>query len=317
MRPCCWRRPFHTAKDHAAVRAQLEKLESSGNRAACEAALGMLALQNSDPGTAEKYFNSALAADPKSADALASLAMLAQARNDLKMAQADFKAASDLSPARSTKRMLYARFKIQSGDAAAANAILQDVLKTPPDYLPALLGLGEIALAQSKFDDCLVAINKILARDPDNFDGLMLSGRLKFAQQDVSGSVQVLERLTKLYTQAPRAHFQLGAVYFASGDDTKAAASLNRALELDAGLPEATMLLAQIQIKNQNPDPAIVSLGKLTQQQPQFCRRNCCWRTPIANADGWMRRWPFMPRWKNRSRKTRKSRCWPVRITCN
>jgi tetratricopeptide (TPR) repeat protein len=257
-----------TAKESAAVRAELEKLESSGNRAACETALGTLALQNNDPGSAEKYFNNALAADPKFAEALASLAMIAQARNDLKTAEAEFKAASDASPARSTRRMLYARFKMQTGDAAGATAILQDVLKTPPDYLPALLGLGEIALAQNNFDDCLAAINKILARDPDNFDGLMLSARLKFAQRDLGGSILTLERLTKLYPQSPRGHFQLGAVYFANGDDDKAVVSLNRALELEAGMAEATMVLAQIQLKNQNPDPAIASLATLTKQQP-------------------------------------------------
>jgi len=259
-----------TAKESAVARALLEKLEPSGNRAACETALGLLALQSNDSGPAEKYFNNAIAADPKCADALTSLAMLAQARNDLKTADADFKAASDVSPARSTKRMLYARFKLQTGDAAAATAILQDVIKTPPDYLPALLGLGEIALTQNKFDDCLAAINKILARDPDNFDGLMLSARLKFTQQDLKGSMQALERLTKLYPQSPRGHFQLGTVYYASGDDNKATVSLNRALELDGSMSDATMLLAQIQIKNQNPDPAIISLSKLTQQQPQL-----------------------------------------------
>jgi tetratricopeptide (TPR) repeat protein len=259
-----------TAKEAAAVRVRLQTLEATGNRAACETALGVLALRDNDSATAEKYFQNALAVDPKFPDALASLASLAQARNDLKTAEADFKAASDLAPARSTKRMMYARFKMQSGDVAAAIAVLQDVLKTPPEYLPAQLGLGEIALVQNKFDDCLAAINKILARDPDNFDGLMLSARMKFAQQDVGGSVAILERLAKLYPQAPRAHYQLGAAYFASGENTKAIISLNRALELDATMPEATLLLAQIQIKNQNPDPAIVALGKLTQQQPQL-----------------------------------------------
>jgi tetratricopeptide (TPR) repeat protein len=259
-----------TAKESTTVRAQLEKLEATGNRSACEAALGTLALRDNDAEAAEKYFNNALAADPKCAEALASLAMLAQGRNDLKTADADFKAASDLSPSRSTKRMLYARFKMQTGDTVAAAAILQDVLKSPPDYLPALLGLGEIALTQNKYDDALTAINKILARDPDNFDGLMLSARLKYAQRDLSGATQVLERLTKLYPQAPRGHLQLGGVYFAAGDDNKATVSLNRALELDGSMSEATMLLAQIQIKNQNPHPAIVSLNKLTQQQPQL-----------------------------------------------
>ncbi|MDR3458995.1 MAG: tetratricopeptide repeat protein [Verrucomicrobiae bacterium] len=259
-----------TEADVAPVSARLDKLIKAGDRASLEVALGTLAFRNNDAKTAEAAFKRALALDPKSVEALEALGALEATQNNVKEAEANFKAAADLSPARSTKRMVYARFKLQSGQADAARQILEEALKQAPDYIPAWMGLAEIDLAAKQFDASRGSLTKVLARDPDNFDGLMLDSRLRFAQGDLTGTVATLERMARLYPQAPRVHFQLGAAYLASGDDTKATVSLNRALELDPGFSEAVLLLAQIQVKNQNPDPAIVSLGKLVQKYPQF-----------------------------------------------
>jgi len=257
-------------QDVAPARARLEKLMQAGDRASYEVALGTLAFRDNDAKTAEAAFNRALQLDPKSADALESLGALQATRNDVKAADASFKAASDLSPARSTKRMVYARFKLQSNQPDGARAILEQVVKEAPDYIPALMGLAEIDLAAKKFDGCRENLTKVLARDQDNFDGLMLDSRLRFTQGDVTGAVGTLERMTRLYPQAPRVHFQLGAAYLATGDDSKATVSLNQALELDPGYSEAILLLAQLQVKNQNPDPAIVMLAKLVQKYPGY-----------------------------------------------
>jgi tetratricopeptide (TPR) repeat protein len=259
-----------TPKDVAEIRARLEKLAKAGDRPAYAVALGVLSLREGDLKNAEALFRKALALDPKSADAMVSLAALQAMQKDLKAAEANFKAAADLSPARSTRRLLYARFKLQVGERDAARQILEAVVKEAPDYIPALIGLGEIALDEKKYDDCRAALDKVLARDPDNFDGDMLASRLKYAQQDLIGCVAVLERMSKVFPQSSGVHFQLGAAYYAGGDESKAIVSLNRALELDANLPSALLLLAEIQVRNRNPDPAMVSLAKFTPNQPEY-----------------------------------------------
>jgi len=259
-----------TEQEVAPTRARLDKLMKAGDRASYEVALGTLAFRDNDSKSAEAAFKRALALDPKSVDALESMGALLAVQNDVKGADANFKAASELSPARSTKRMVYARFKLQSGQPDAARQILDEVVKQAPDYIPALMGLAEIDLAAKKFEASRENLTKVLARDPDNFDGLMLDSRLRFTQGDVPGTVATLEKMARTYPQAPRVHFQLATGYLASGDDTKATVSLNRALELDPGFTEAILLLAQIQIKNQNPDSAIVSLGKLVQKYPKL-----------------------------------------------
>ena len=259
-----------TPPELVAVRAQLEKIYSAGEHAGLAVALGTLAFRENELAKAEANFKHALTLDPKSADAFESLGGLCAARNDMKGAEANFKTAAELSPARSTKRMVYARFKLQTGDLAGARQVLDDVLKQAPDYVPALMGQGEIAFAQKNYNDCQTALTKILARDPDSFDGLLLDSRLKYARTDVGGAVQTLERMAKIYPQAARVHFQLGAGYMAAGEDMKATVALGRALELEPNFPEAALVLAEIQVKNSNPDPAIVALSKFTDKQPQY-----------------------------------------------
>ena len=259
-----------TPKEIATVRARLEKLAQAGDRPAYASALGILSFREGDLKSAEASFRRALALDAKFADALESLGALQAIQKDLKNAEASIKAAAELSPARSTRRLLYARFKLEAGERDAARQILEAVVKEAPDYIPALIGLGEIALEDKKYDDCRAALDKVLSRDPDNFDGGMLSSRLKYSQHDLPGCVAVLERMSKVFSSSALVHFQLGAAYYASGDESKAIVSLNRALELDANMPSAVLLLAEIQIRNRNPDPALVSLAKFKPNQPEY-----------------------------------------------
>lgn len=252
------------------AKTRLQKLVAAGDRASYQVALGMLAFREGDSKAAEAAFKRAISLDAKSPDAFASLASVQALQNDLSGAEASFKTAAALSPFRSTHRMVYARFKMQTGDMEGARQILDEVVKAAPDYVPALLGQAEIALGMKKTEDCVAVLGNVLARDPDNFEGLLLQSRVKYSQGDLPGCTLVLERMSKIYPLSAGVHFQLGAAYYSGGDDSKATVSLSRALDLDVNHPEAIVLLAQIQIKNRNPDPAIVSLTKLLQRQPKF-----------------------------------------------
>lgn len=259
-----------TTQDMAQVQARLDQLKKAGDRATFEVAQGTLAFRNNDLKGAEAAFKQALTLDPKSADALESMGAWLAAQNDLKGAEANFKAAADLSPVRSAKRLVYARFKLQTGHPEEARQLLEDMIKQAPDYIPALIGLVEIDLAAKKFDVSRENLTKVLARDENNFEGLLLDSRLRFAQGDMPGTVATLERMARVYPQAPRAHFQLAAAYLASGDEAKAATSLNRALELDPDYSDAVLLLAQLQIKNGNADAAISAVGRVVQKYPKM-----------------------------------------------
>jgi len=258
-----------TQKEITDARQQLQKLSQSGDKAAVEVAAGMLSYQEHDFKTAEADFQHAEVFDPKSGAAYLASGVLHQAQNNLKSAEADFKTAADLSPPRSPARLQYARFEMQTGNAAVAKNVLDEIVKKTPDYLPAWVGLAEIALVEKKSDECAASLNKALARDPENYDALLLQGRLDLAQGETARDITELERMAKTYPQASQVYYQLALAYLVNGESAKAVTSLNQAVTLNTHFTEAILLLAQVEIKNGDPDSASVLLKQLIANQPQ------------------------------------------------
>ena len=259
-----------TPKDVATTRKELHALAQSGDRAAYETALGSLAFRERDLESARAAFKRALALDPKFAAALEAMGALYAAQNDLANAETYFKAASDASDARSARRMMYARFELQTGHPDIARQILSEAVKQAPDYIPALMGLAEISLSEKKYDEAADLAGRVFNRDPDNFDALMFQSRLDLDQNNFDAAVSGLERTSKLYPKAPAVQCQLAVAYLALGDTTQAAICLNRALGLDPNFTDAILLLARLQLQNRNPDPVIVAMAQLIRKQPQL-----------------------------------------------
>ena len=257
-------------KEIAAARQRLETMARTGDRVSVEVALGNLAMREQNLAAAGAAFKKAQALDSKSSVVNASLAALAWAQGDLKQAETLFKAAAEASPTRSPRRMQYVRFKIQTGDLAGARQTLDEIRRQTADYLPATLVLVEIAVAEKKYDECAGLLNQVLALDPDNFDALLFQGRLDLTRGEPDKAVTDMERMARVYPQAPVAHYMLGNAYFAANDPVKAVGSLNRALEINTNYFEAILLKAQVQIATGNAGPALVSLEALLQKQPQL-----------------------------------------------
>ncbi|HUC83852.1 MAG TPA: tetratricopeptide repeat protein [Candidatus Acidoferrales bacterium] len=259
-------------KDAEAARKRLQTLARNGDRATIEVALGNLAMRDRDVTAADADFKKAQALDSKDPAVNTALGTVAWAQGDLKQANAFFKAAADGSPIRSPRRMQYVRFKLQTGDLAAADALLAEIIQAAPDYVPAPMLRAEIAAAQKKFDESQNLLDQVQKLDPDNFDGLYFQGQLDLARGNAVQAVADMERMARLYPAVAPVHYQLGTAYLEANDPNKAAASFERALELNPNFADATVLLAQIQIQNGNTDPAIVSLEALRKKAPGLVR---------------------------------------------
>src|ERR1019366_9115005 len=209
-------------KEIAAARQRLETMARTGDRVSVEVALGNLAMREQNLAAAGAAFKKAQALDSKSSVVNASLAALAWAQGDLKQAETLFKAAAEASPIRSPRRMQYVRFKIQTGDPAGARAALAALIQAAPDYLPATLVLAEIAATEKKYDECAGLLDKALALDPDNFDAMLFQGQLDLARGEPEKAVTHMERMTRVYPQVARVHYQLGSAYATANDLVRA-----------------------------------------------------------------------------------------------
>ena len=68
----------------------------------------------------------------------------------------------------------------QQGDNAKAQAALDDALRAAPDFAPALLVQARLKVAANDVDGALALLDRIIAKDPTNYEALQLKGDLLF-----------------------------------------------------------------------------------------------------------------------------------------
>jgi len=247
---------------------------TGGDSSALHLANGVVKIRRGDTAGAEVEIRQALALDPKSSPAHAALGTLCLLRKDLTNALAALKAAADNAPPRSAHRVRYAELQMAMGQVAAARAELEAVTKQTPDYLPALLKLAQIALAERRFADSEGMLVSAQRRDPTQLEVIILLAQLNLARNEPAKAITELERGLKIYSKAPQPqlHLQLAVAHLMQNDLPAAIKQLNTALALQSNFPEATMLLAELNIRRRDPTSAINALTRLVSQRPQLVR---------------------------------------------
>jgi tetratricopeptide (TPR) repeat protein len=262
-----------TPNDVDDTRQFVEKLrQADRDRPGYHLALGALDNRQRDPDGAENEFKKALALDPKSGRAYMELGNVYLQRHDPKKAEEAFKSGADLAPLRSTARLAYVDFKFRTGAVDQAKKSLDEITRSAPDYIPALVYSMRWAFGEKRYDDCAALIQKILGRDRTNFDALLQRGALLLAQGDSAGSISVLQGMEGVYKHSPPVKYQLALAYLRKGDIVQTKDILNQALLLQSGYEPAVVLLAEINVRTGNSGAAITSLSALLGKQPNVAR---------------------------------------------
>jgi len=253
------------------TQSQFEKLRNADkDRAAYHVAQGSLWLKQLNLTNAETEIKKALDLDTQSASANMALGNLYWITNNLSAADNAFKSAAELSPIRSARRLKYAEFKLSTRAVEAAKKILQEMTDKAPDYLPAWNLLAQVALGERHFDECNNFLQRVMARDPLNYDGLLLMGNLKLVKGDTAQAVAEFEHMASLYDRSPQVQFQLARAYLLNGDTSKAITKLNRAIASDPNFADAILLLASINLRKGETGAAVASLKEFVKRQPQL-----------------------------------------------
>jgi tetratricopeptide (TPR) repeat protein len=245
--------------------------QSDHDRAGYHLAAGIFYLRGQDTTNAEIELKKALELDPKSTGSLAALGGVYWLRNDLEAADKAFKSAFELSPIRSIRRVKYGEFKVSTGKKDEARQLVEEITRQAPDYLPAWIFLAELAFSDKKYDDCNSMLQRVLARDPENFEAGMLNGNLNLAKGDATNAISAFNRLgTTVYSRSPVLKLQLARAQLLAGDSTRALITLNQAVKDNPNFAEAILLMATLNIRKGDLPAAISSLTDLTSKQPQL-----------------------------------------------
>lgn len=255
------------------TRQRLQKaIQINGEKAALLVALGNLSLRQRDIKAAETAFKRAQTLDPKSSAAYSALGNLYWMENNLKDAGQAFQAATEHVPPRSPKRLKCAQFKIHTGDTEGGKRLLEEIIQKAPDYLPASALLAEIAFKEKKYDDCGTVLQKMLTRDPMNYEALLLSGRLKLVKGETAKAISEFEGMLFRYPKAAFVRYQLALAYLVDNEPGKARGILTEAVSLNPDLVEAALLLAELKIRAGDISSTVAFLKQFIQQRPQVAQ---------------------------------------------
>lgn len=259
------------AEEMTGAEQELAKF-SRKNTAGFHLAKASLAIKKNDLGAASDEVQQALAAEPKSARAHLIMAYLYLLRKNPSHAGPEFKAAAELAPVRSDEQIKYAEFQVSNGAADAARALLQQVTKKAPDYLPAWRGLAQIAFTEKKYDEATSFLENIFSRDPDNPDAGILQAQVWMAKGDPAKGISILDRLNNTYPNNPLLKYQLARAYVLSKSLTQATAALEQAIAAKPDFAEAILLLAELNLRAGKAQAAVTAMEDLLKNRPDLAQ---------------------------------------------
>lgn len=248
------------------TRRYIEQLQKQDrDRASYHLAFGLLDARETNLAAAENELNKARSMDPKSSLVYAGLARLSEIHTNLPRADEAYKTAVELAPLRSPVRMLYAEFQVRTGATNQARKSMMELISQAPDYFPPLLFLMKLAYGEGNYEECESCISRVLAREPNNFDALLMKADVSMAKKDGNQAVADFEYLMAQYPKdlRPQLPYQLALACLLSGNRTKARSSLDRSLELDTNFFPAKLTLAEMNMRQGNSSAAISLLTPL------------------------------------------------------
>ena len=227
-------------------------------------------VDENDAVRAEEAVTRALAVAPDSVRALAAAGSLRLALKDPEGAAQRFKQASEKAPARSPQRLQYADFLATQGKRDEARALLAEVCRQAPDYIPAWMMAARLAFSAEKPDEALKALDTLFGLDAENYPARLLQAQILVSKEDFAKAIDILEKLDQAHPRQSTVKYQLGRTYLQSGDAEKAAEALREAVALAPNFPEAVFMLAQIDRRSGRTEAAIAALKGLLEKQPKL-----------------------------------------------
>ncbi len=132
----------------------------------------------------------------------------------------------------------------RAGRLETAERLYREVLAAVPGHCDALVNLGAIAAARSRFDEAAALSQRALENNPQCLNALVNLAAARYAQGDADGAAEALERAVGLAPQDLPLLLNLAGLRRAQGRAAEARALLERAHERAPSDPEPLVQLA-------------------------------------------------------------------------
>jgi tetratricopeptide (TPR) repeat protein len=213
----------------------------------------------------------ALRADPQNIDALYYLGEAAKA-----LGQGEYQRLMTRAPDSARAHQFLAEsYVAQYHDAQAAEEY-QEALKSNPNSVELLCGLGDVERWLRRFDDAMGHYARAIELEPNEFCGYFGVGVSHLRRHELGDATRYLRRAVELEPQSGETRLALGSVLLSSGDVAGALVELKVAVADKPDLRQAYALLARAyRLQGQTPEAeaALKKAQELEQREHAFVNR--------------------------------------------
>jgi tetratricopeptide (TPR) repeat protein len=176
------------------------------------------------------------AADPASAEASGSVAMLLHSYDQFDLAEAWYRRAAALDAAAFDWAYLLGVVQAERGRQEDAARSLRDAVEKRPRDVPARLRLADLLLALGDLDASAALCDALLKDHPDLPQAHHGAGRIEAARGRPAAAVEQFRRATELFAGYGAAYYALGLAYrdLARPEDARTALQLYEAHRMEA-----------------------------------------------------------------------------------
>jgi putative PEP-CTERM system TPR-repeat lipoprotein len=156
-------------------------------------------------------------------------------------------------PAAAELKTALATAYMQQGDSPKAQSVLDDALRTTPDYLPALLIQARLRAAANDVDSALALLDKVLAKESTNVEALQLKGDLLFiAKGDGDSALAVLRQALAVRPDWLPAHASILEILFSRPDLAAAKIQVEQLKKIHPAQPQTRFSEARLAFLNKD-----------------------------------------------------------------
>jgi tetratricopeptide (TPR) repeat protein len=158
-----------------------------------------------------------------------------------------------------------AQAAIDRHDYERARVELLQLASQAPESPEAIQRLGAVLMLEGRFEEAEACFRSALKCDPDYVLALIGLGEAEAQRGDRTAALKRFETAIEIDPYRPHAHFSKGRLLEAMGQPEGALAEYFRALEFDSNNPEIGLRIAAIQLARNQPDQALARLDQVVE----------------------------------------------------
>ena len=243
-------------------------VQTDPNAMNAQLALGGFYQSHNRPAEAEQQFRHAIDLNPKDSAPRAALVRLLMQEGKRDEAEAFLRQTKkDLSDNPEGYRML-GDFYFAVGDLDKAVDEYSSIYDGHPKDLLAKKNYIQLLILKNRLDEAAKLNNEILKSTPHDVEALVYKGEIQLRQSDSAGAIQSLQSALKNDPNSAIAHYQLGLAYSQKRDLRRAESEWREAVRLKPDLTEAQRLIAGMQISRGEVDAVMQTADEIIRAQP-------------------------------------------------